>query len=66
MTNDDEYVTYEIESPFSHERMIAVLDADMSPVRNFTTICHFLGALPLSERVEMMMTLRAYINEEFR
>jgi hypothetical protein len=47
-------------------RLVAVLDANCSPLTNYQTIVAYIKAMPLEDRVEMMMTLRAFINEEFR
>jgi hypothetical protein len=53
-------------TPVVAMRLVAVLDANAKPLDNFLTIRAYLQAMPLNDRVEMMLTLRSFINEEFR
>jgi hypothetical protein len=55
-----------MENVTQNMRLVAVLDANCSPVDNYRTIVAYINAMPLEDRVEMMLTLKAFIGYQLR
>jgi hypothetical protein len=58
--------SYTDKTPVIANRLVAIVDADASPLQNYQTITHFIKSMDLEDRIEMMLTLRAFINEALR